>query len=95
VSLSRSLSRPYVYLFSQIDEADVFKETKQFTYKDGSQFVFMDLVLLSILILQYVFTIVFFLFKIKKERKGYKYFLFFFLLEFVLSIKCSLCGMTS
>ncbi|XP_062167529.1 uncharacterized protein LOC133873785 [Alnus glutinosa] len=26
-----------------IDEADVFKETKQFTYKDGSQFVFMDL----------------------------------------------------
>ncbi|XP_020237443.1 uncharacterized protein LOC109816752 [Cajanus cajan] len=28
---------------SSIDEADVFKETKQFTYKDGSQFVFMDL----------------------------------------------------
>ncbi|TKY65673.1 Elongation factor P [Spatholobus suberectus] len=28
---------------SWIDEADVFKETKQFTYKDGSQFVFMDL----------------------------------------------------
>ncbi|XP_021893824.1 uncharacterized protein LOC110811594 [Carica papaya] len=28
---------------STIDEADVFKETKQFTYKDGSQFVFMDL----------------------------------------------------
>ncbi|PON92759.1 Translation elongation factor [Trema orientale] len=26
-----------------IDEANVFKETKQFTYKDGSQFVFMDL----------------------------------------------------
>lgn len=26
-----------------IDEADVFKETKQYTYKDGSQFVFMDL----------------------------------------------------
>ncbi|KAE8099018.1 hypothetical protein FH972_017035 [Carpinus fangiana] len=26
-----------------INEADVFKETKQFTYKDGSQFVFMDL----------------------------------------------------
>ncbi|KAG2691135.1 hypothetical protein I3843_09G217400 [Carya illinoinensis] len=26
-----------------IDEADIFKETKQFTYKDGSQFVFMDL----------------------------------------------------
>ncbi|XP_062094549.1 uncharacterized protein LOC133800567 [Humulus lupulus] len=26
-----------------IDEAEVFKETKQFTYKDGSQFVFMDL----------------------------------------------------
>ncbi|GAV67287.1 EFP domain-containing protein/EFP_N domain-containing protein/Elong-fact-P_C domain-containing protein [Cephalotus follicularis] len=28
---------------STIDEADVFKETKQFTYKDGAQFVFMDL----------------------------------------------------
>ncbi|XVF37410.1 hypothetical protein REPUB_Repub20aG0005400 [Reevesia pubescens] len=28
---------------STIDEANVFKETKQFTYKDGSQFVFMDL----------------------------------------------------
>ncbi|XP_021291757.1 uncharacterized protein LOC110422247 [Herrania umbratica] len=28
---------------STIDEADVFKETKQFTYKDGSQYVFMDL----------------------------------------------------
>ncbi|CAI8612935.1 unnamed protein product [Vicia faba] len=26
-----------------IDEADIFKETKQFTYKDGVQFVFMDL----------------------------------------------------
>ncbi|XP_071907908.1 uncharacterized protein [Coffea arabica] len=28
---------------SKIEEADIFKETKQFTYKDGSQFVFMDL----------------------------------------------------
>ncbi|KAF5737292.1 hypothetical protein HS088_TW13G00171 [Tripterygium wilfordii] len=28
---------------STIDEADIYKETKQFTYKDGSQFVFMDL----------------------------------------------------
>ncbi|KAJ7961077.1 Elongation factor P family protein [Quillaja saponaria] len=28
---------------SSIDQADVYKETKQFTYKDGSQFVFMDL----------------------------------------------------
>ncbi|KAK4800337.1 hypothetical protein SAY86_020824 [Trapa natans] len=28
---------------SSIEEADVFKETRQFTYKDGSQFVFMDL----------------------------------------------------
>ncbi|KAH7554675.1 hypothetical protein JRO89_XS12G0256100 [Xanthoceras sorbifolium] len=28
---------------STIDEADIFKETKQFTYKDGAQFVFMDL----------------------------------------------------
>ncbi|KAL5974794.1 hypothetical protein ACLOJK_031465 [Asimina triloba] len=28
---------------SAIDEADVFKETKQYTYKDGSQYVFMDL----------------------------------------------------
>ncbi|XP_031498157.1 uncharacterized protein LOC116262795 [Nymphaea colorata] len=26
-----------------INEADIMKETKQFTYKDGSQFVFMDL----------------------------------------------------
>ncbi|XP_010553153.1 PREDICTED: uncharacterized protein LOC104823320 isoform X2 [Tarenaya hassleriana] len=26
-----------------VEEANVFKETKQFTYKDGSQFVFMDL----------------------------------------------------
>lgn len=26
-----------------IDEADVYKETKQYTYKDGAQFVFMDL----------------------------------------------------
>ncbi|KAK7294867.1 hypothetical protein RJT34_17764 [Clitoria ternatea] len=28
---------------SSIEEANVFKETKQFTYKDGSQYVFMDL----------------------------------------------------
>ncbi|XP_004492556.1 uncharacterized protein [Cicer arietinum] len=28
---------------SSIDEADIVKETKQFTYKDGDQFVFMDL----------------------------------------------------
>ncbi|KAI9074916.1 hypothetical protein K1719_043145 [Acacia pycnantha] len=28
---------------SSLDEADVFKETKQFTYKEGAQFVFMDL----------------------------------------------------
>ncbi|KAF9684859.1 hypothetical protein SADUNF_Sadunf04G0162300 [Salix dunnii] len=27
----------------QIEEANVFKEAKQFTYKDGAQFVFMDL----------------------------------------------------
>ncbi|CBI18035.3 hypothetical protein VitviT2T_011925 [Vitis vinifera] len=26
-----------------IDEANVYKETKQYTYKDGAQFVFMDL----------------------------------------------------
>ena len=31
-------------IFVQMEQADVFKETKQFTYKDGSQFVFMDLV---------------------------------------------------
>lgn len=31
--------------YFQIDQANVSKETKQFTYKDGSQFVFMDLVL--------------------------------------------------
>ncbi|KAK6917140.1 Translation elongation factor, KOW-like [Dillenia turbinata] len=30
---------------SSINEADISKETKQFTYKDGSQFVFMDLVI--------------------------------------------------
>ncbi|KAJ8898863.1 hypothetical protein K2173_008172 [Erythroxylum novogranatense] len=28
---------------TSLDEANVFKETKQFTYKDGDQFVFMDL----------------------------------------------------
>ncbi|CAK8542098.1 unnamed protein product [Lathyrus sativus] len=28
---------------SSIDKADIVKETKQFTYKDGVQFVFMDL----------------------------------------------------
>ncbi|XP_061349917.1 uncharacterized protein LOC133295133 [Gastrolobium bilobum] len=28
---------------SSIEEADIVKETKQFTYKDGVQFVFMDL----------------------------------------------------
>ncbi|KAK4253398.1 hypothetical protein QN277_010716 [Acacia crassicarpa] len=28
---------------SSLDEANVFKETKQFTYKEGAQFVFMDL----------------------------------------------------
>ncbi|KAF5820261.1 putative ribosomal protein L2, domain 2 [Helianthus annuus] len=28
---------------SKIEQAEVTKETKQFTYKDGSQFVFMDL----------------------------------------------------
>ncbi|PSS23879.1 Elongation factor P like [Actinidia chinensis var. chinensis] len=27
----------------KIEEADIFKETKQYTYKDGSQYVFMDL----------------------------------------------------
>lgn len=33
----------------QIEEADIFKETKQFTYKDGPQFVFMDLVMLILI----------------------------------------------
>lgn len=28
---------------SKVEEADIFKETKQFTYKDGVQYVFMDL----------------------------------------------------
>ncbi|KAI3474779.1 hypothetical protein Pfo_030005 [Paulownia fortunei] len=28
---------------SKLEEADIFKETKQYTYKDGSQYVFMDL----------------------------------------------------
>ncbi|KAI3474290.1 hypothetical protein Pfo_029078 [Paulownia fortunei] len=27
----------------ELEEADIFKETKQYTYKDGSQYVFMDL----------------------------------------------------
>ncbi|XP_015055625.1 uncharacterized protein LOC107002208, partial [Solanum pennellii] len=27
----------------QIEEANIYKETKQFTYKDGAQYVFMDL----------------------------------------------------
>ncbi|KAI3408967.1 uncharacterized protein J3R85_019915 [Psidium guajava] len=42
----RLLSKPRlsdVWIFFQIDEANIFKETKQFTYKDGAQFVFMDL----------------------------------------------------
>lgn len=32
---------------STINEANISKETKQYTYKDGSQFVFMDLVHVS------------------------------------------------
>ncbi|KAG9155314.1 hypothetical protein Leryth_021716 [Lithospermum erythrorhizon] len=28
---------------SKIEEADIFKETKQYAYKDGAQYVFMDL----------------------------------------------------
>lgn len=39
-----------MHLFLQIEEANVFKESKQFTYKDGSQFVFMDLVISTIII---------------------------------------------
>lgn len=35
-------------LLWQIQEANIAKETKQFTYKDGSQFVFMDLVQICI-----------------------------------------------
>ena len=35
----------------QLEEANVYKEVKQFTYKDGSQFVFMDLVYKSIYML--------------------------------------------
>ncbi|MQL84766.1 hypothetical protein Taro_017276 [Colocasia esculenta] len=37
------MSQVPLVLFCQIDEANVSKETKQYTYKDGSQFVFMDL----------------------------------------------------
>jgi elongation factor P len=33
---------------STIPEASISKETKQFTYKDGAQFVFMDLVHVSV-----------------------------------------------
>ncbi|KAG5552815.1 hypothetical protein RHGRI_010802 [Rhododendron griersonianum] len=28
---------------AKVEQADIFKETKQYTYKDGGQFVFMDL----------------------------------------------------
>lgn len=28
---------------AKIEQANIFKETKQYTYKDGAQFVFMDL----------------------------------------------------
>jgi hypothetical protein len=42
------------FLFLQIEEANVFKEAKQFTYKDGVQFVFMDLVWLTVLIIKFV-----------------------------------------
>lgn len=28
---------------TKIEEANIYKETKQFTYKDGAQYVFMDL----------------------------------------------------
>ena len=31
----------------------MYKETKQYTYKDGAQFVFMDLVLLFFLFIQF------------------------------------------
>lgn len=34
----------YVYSFWQMEEANISKETKQYTYKDGAQYVFMDLV---------------------------------------------------
>lgn len=44
----------YVLFFCQIPEADVFKETKQFTYKDGPQYVFMDLVLFNLHIMWHV-----------------------------------------
>lgn len=39
----------HYYPFFQLSEANVSKETKQYTYKDGSQFVFMDLVSLSLI----------------------------------------------
>ncbi|XP_016545906.2 elongation factor P isoform X2 [Capsicum annuum] len=29
---------------SKIEEANIYKETKQFTYRDGAQYVFMDLI---------------------------------------------------
>jgi hypothetical protein len=44
----------FCFLFLQIEEANVFKEAKQFTYKDGVQFVFMDLVWLTVLIIKFV-----------------------------------------
>lgn len=44
----------FCFLFLQIEEANVFKEAKQFTYKDGAQFVFMDLVWLTVLIIKFV-----------------------------------------
>lgn len=43
LSSSLPLSSFLILFTFQMEEANVFKETKQFTYKDGSQFVFMDL----------------------------------------------------
>ena len=41
------INSPFLFMckfIPQLEEANVYKETKQFTYKDGSQYVFMDLV---------------------------------------------------
>lgn len=32
---------------ASVEEADVVKDTKQYTYKDGGQFVFMDMILVT------------------------------------------------
>lgn len=52
----------------QLEEANVYKEVKQFTYKDGSQFVFMDLVYKYICIYAYYLVVT------DTSQKSHKFF---------------------